>query len=64
VSLTDIMSGAGLSRYAEVGLVLFMLAFLLIIWRVFRPSKKTEYDRDARMPLDDEHPQEPRKRGD
>lgn len=64
MSLTDIMSGAGLSRYAEVGLVLFMLAFLLIIWRIFRPSKKSSYDKAAQMPLDDEHPQEPRTRGD
>ena len=63
MSLTDIMSGAGLSRYAEVGLILFFIAFLVIIWRIYRPSKKSQYDKAARMPLDDEHPQNPRTRG-
>jgi cbb3-type cytochrome oxidase subunit 3 len=64
MSLTDIMSGAGLSHYAEVGLVLFMFAFVVIILWTFRPSKKASYDKAAQMPLDDEHPQTPRKRGD
>jgi cbb3-type cytochrome oxidase subunit 3 len=57
MKLSDIMSAAGLSRYAEVALVLFILAFLLVLWRIFRPSAKSKYDLAARMPLDDEHPQ-------
>ena len=60
MKLSDIMSAAGLSRYAEVALVLFMLAFVLVLWRVFKPSAKAKYDRAARMPLDDETTQTPR----
>ena len=60
MKLSDIVSAAGLSWYAEVALVLFMLAFGLVLWRVFRPSAKAKYERAARMPLDDEQPQTPR----
>jgi cbb3-type cytochrome oxidase subunit 3 len=56
--LSDIMSHAGLHGYAEVALVLFFLAFLAIVLRVFAPSRKREMDEMARLPLDDgeEHP--------
>jgi cbb3-type cytochrome oxidase subunit 3 len=63
VKLSDIVGGSGLAWYAEVALVLFFLAFLLVVWRVFKPSLKAKYDRAARMPLDDEHPQTPRSDG-
>ncbi len=53
MSLTDLMSGAGLSRYAEVALILFLVAFLGIVWWVFRPSARRRWQEDARLPLDD-----------
>ena len=56
MSLTELMSGAGLSRYAEYALLLFVFAFVLIMWRVFRPSKRAELERQARLPLEDEQP--------
>lgn len=63
--LSDIMSGAGLSGYAEVALVIFLLAFLAIVVAVFAPSRRKDFDAAARMPLDDTHPQSPRpRRGD
>ena len=63
--LSDIMSHAGLSTYAEVALVIFLIAFLLITVGVFAPSRKREFDEASRMPLDDVHPQSPRQsRGD
>jgi len=58
--LSEIMSHAGLSGYAEVALVLFLVAFLLIAVSVFAPSRKQEFDAASRMPLDDVHPQFPR----
>jgi len=58
--LSDIMGHAGLSAYAEVALVIFLLAFLLIALSVFAPSRKQEFDAASRMPLDDVHPQSPR----
>ena len=52
--LSDIMSHAGLAAYAEVALVLFLLAFLGILLSVFRPSNKKAMDAASRMPLEDE----------
>ena len=59
MKLSDIVSAAGLSWYAEVALILFFLAFLVVLWRVFKPSLKAKYDRAARMPLDDDQPDIP-----
>lgn len=58
--LSDIMGHAGLSAYAEVALVIFLVAFLLIAVSVFAPGRKKEFDAASRMPLDDVHPQSPR----
>ncbi len=55
MSLTELMSNAGLSRYAEVALLLFFFAFVIIVWRVFSPSRKQLLERQARLPLDDDH---------
>lgn len=64
MKLSDIMANAGLSIYAEVALVLFMLAFLGIIWWVLRRANTARWNRAAQMPLDDVHPQQPRRRED
>jgi cbb3-type cytochrome oxidase subunit 3 len=61
VSLTDLMSHSGLSVYAVVALVLFFIAFAAIVWWVFRPANRSRWVKDAKMPLDDDHPQTPRK---
>lgn len=63
MSLTDLMSGADLDGYAQVSLILFLLAFLIILWRIFAPRFSATYEKAARMPLDDETPQTPRTRG-
>ncbi len=64
MKLSDIMANAGLSIYAEVALVLFMLAFFGIIWWVFRRANTKRWHQAAQMPLDDVHPQQPRKHED
>jgi cbb3-type cytochrome oxidase subunit 3 len=51
--LTDIMSHSGLAIYAEIGLVLFVIAFIVIAIRIFRPSARQAQDRASRLPLDD-----------
>ena len=56
MSLTEIMSSAGLSRYAEWALLLFVFAFALIVIRVFRPSKRKTLEDQAKLPLEDDHP--------
>jgi len=60
--LSDIMGGAGLSGWAVIALVIFVVAFLAIVLAVFAPSRKREFDEAGRMPLDDLHPQSPRPR--
>ena len=47
MSLTEIMSNAGLSRYAEVALLLFFFAFVLIVWRIFRPGQRKQFEEQA-----------------
>jgi cbb3-type cytochrome oxidase subunit 3 len=60
--LSEIMSQAGLARYAEIALVLFLLAFVAIVAWTFRPGARRRMDADARLPLDDDpgEPREPR----
>ena len=60
MSLTEIMSNAGLSRYAEAGLLLFFFAFLVILWRVFRPARRRWFEQQAMLPLDDDPSAPPR----
>jgi cbb3-type cytochrome oxidase subunit 3 len=57
--LSDVMSNAGLSGYAEVALILFLLAFLGIVWAIFRPGTKPAMDAAARMPIDDDSTGQP-----
>ena len=59
MSLTEIMSNAGLSRYAEVALLLFFITFLVIVWRTFRPGQRKRLEQQARLPLDDDVPAPP-----
>ena len=53
--LSDIMSAAGLSFYAQVALVLFFVTFIAIVIRTYAPSRNREMDEHARLPLDDDH---------
>lgn len=56
MKLSDVMSAAGLSTYAVVALVLFVIAFLAIVVRTFAPGSAAQHARDARLPLDDAEP--------
>jgi cbb3-type cytochrome oxidase subunit 3 len=51
--LTDIMSNAGLSFYAQVALVIFLLVFIAITLRTFAPSRRRELDAASRLPFDE-----------
>ncbi len=55
MKLSDIMSAAGLHGYAEVALVLFMLAFVMIAARVFSPSQARSMEQARRLVLEDEY---------
>jgi cbb3-type cytochrome oxidase subunit 3 len=58
-SLTDVVSGAGLSVYAEVALVIFFVAFLGIVISLFAPSRKRTYEHLRRLPIDGEKDTDP-----
>jgi cbb3-type cytochrome oxidase subunit 3 len=47
------MGSAGLSRYAEIALIVFLAVFALIVVRTFWPSRRREMDRMGRLPLED-----------
>ena len=58
MKLTDIMSYADLSTFPQVGLVIFLVVFATVAWRVLRPAAATReaLERAARLPLDDTRP--------
>jgi cbb3-type cytochrome oxidase subunit 3 len=50
--LSDIMSAAGLSGYAEVALVLFFVLFCGIVVWIFAPGRRERLERDRHLPFD------------
>lgn len=53
MSLSDIMSAAGLTSWAEVGLIISMATFAGIVAWVFL-RKKSSWEHMRHLPLDDE----------
>jgi cbb3-type cytochrome oxidase subunit 3 len=53
MTLTDLMSGAGLATYAEAALVLFLVSFVVLAARIYSPSARAEMEASGRLPLDD-----------
>lgn len=53
MSLTDLMSGAGLSHYAVVALVIFFGTFIALAVWVWWPSHQVWWRDAANIPLDD-----------
>ena len=53
-SLTDVVSGAGLSGYAEIALVIFLIAFVGVVISLFVPSRQKTYEHLRRLPIDPE----------
>ena len=51
-SLSDVVSGAGLSGYAEIALVIFLIAFIGVVISLFVPSKRLTYERMRYLPID------------
>ncbi|HEV8246372.1 MAG TPA: hypothetical protein VGP93_11415 [Polyangiaceae bacterium] len=53
MKLSDVMSAMNLALYAELGLVLFLLAFALIALDLWR-SKSSALEQARMLPLEDE----------
>jgi hypothetical protein len=55
MTLTDLMSGAGLVSYAEIGLAIFFITFAAItVWVIRQPREQMEAH--ARQVLENEMP--------
>ncbi len=54
MKLSDIMSAAGLTSWAEVGLIISFLTFAAIVAYVFVVRSKTSYEEVRNLPLDDD----------
>jgi hypothetical protein len=59
VKLSELMSGMGLSGYAQVALVLFLVVFASQTFRVLRPSLKRYWNDLGNLPLDGDEGGEP-----
>ena len=53
MKLSDIMGHAGLSVYTQVALVLFLFAFLLVVFRLLAPGEQATFRSAGTLPLDD-----------
>jgi cbb3-type cytochrome oxidase subunit 3 len=53
MSLTDIMSAAGLSSWTELALILCFITFTVIVLWVFVMRSKRSYDHMRNLPLDE-----------
>jgi len=58
--LTDIVSGAGLSVYAIVGLLLFLGAFVAIVWWIFSPGRRKSLEAKKQLPFEEGEPKQNR----
>jgi cbb3-type cytochrome oxidase subunit 3 len=58
MSLSDIMSNAGFTLYAEVALVIFFLVFVGILAYVLL-RRKGAWEHERHLPLDDDAPVHP-----
>lgn len=56
MSLTEIMSAAGLTFYPIVALVLFLFAFGMVLARLLSERNGETYERYAHLPLEGDEP--------
>ena len=52
--MSDVVGHAGLSAYAEVALVLFLIAFAAILVWTFAPSRRRELESRRALPFEGE----------
>ena len=54
MSLTDVMSAAGLSSWTELALILCFITFAAIVFWVFVMRGKASYENLRNLPLDED----------
>ena len=60
MKLSDIVSHAGLAGYAELALILFVIVFVGVMLRTWRPSRRDELEAQRMLPLEPDSPAPPR----
>lgn len=50
---SDIVSGADVTTLPQIALVIFLVVFAAVLWRVFRPSSAPRLQRERVLPLED-----------
>lgn len=61
MKLSDIMSAMRLEAFAEVGLVIFFIAFIAVVVRLYVTKREERtYEKARFMPLNDDEPLDPR----
>jgi cbb3-type cytochrome oxidase subunit 3 len=55
MSLSDVMSAAGLSSWTEVALILCFITFAAIVFWVFVVRSKPSYEHQRSLPLEDDN---------
>ena len=63
MSLTQIMSHAGLTLYPIVALVLFLLAFVVVLFRLVGSNSAEEHKKFGAIPLQEENTPHQRTKG-
>lgn len=54
MKLSDIMSAAGLTSWAEIGLIISVATFAAIVAYVFIVRSRASYEDERNLPLDDD----------
>ena len=54
MKLSDVVGNSGLAGYAEIAMIIFMLAFVAIVIHLFWPSRRNALERNRFMPLSDD----------
>jgi cbb3-type cytochrome oxidase subunit 3 len=54
MKLSDVMGGAGLEIFAEIGLVIFAAAYVVVLVTTWLRANREAFARAGRIPLDDE----------
>ena len=52
--MSELISHFKLTTFPIVALVIFLIVFGALCWRVFRPSQRTDMNRNGAIPLNDD----------
>jgi cbb3-type cytochrome oxidase subunit 3 len=53
IRLSDVVGASGLSFYAIVAMLLFLFAFVLVLFNIYAPSRRAAHRRAALLPFDE-----------